>query len=591
MLRAGEQPELAQPVLSSGRLRNAWDQASIGVVVVDPGGRVHYLNRTASRLAGLEERELVAVLQNEGPGGFVDLRGRPLQLMTFPAIAAAAQGRSHRGTTVQLEWPERPPVRLRVEAIPLELDGDSTPDLLMLTVTSVRNQARADEAARLLASRGQMLADISKALAEGMPDVAAVTRAVAQRVSAWRGEAVLITLLEGDSDMLTLSAAAHPDPEVEQFFYGFESAGGLQSGQGLSGQVTATGQPMVMHSLPGRRLAEMLVPSHRDWFRKHASEAVKAMLNGTVNLALVPLIARGRAIGALTVGSWGELAAATSEEDVTWLREVADLTALAIANARLYDEASTRLRMLEASSRVDLAMVASLDLRLTLDLILDQLTALMDVDASAVLLAADGGEGLRVYAAVGFRQPRIGQAGHPIAQQVLATGVPLNLAGPDLDGFIREAGLLQEAFVTAELVPLSAHGESLGVLQLFQRTQKVVDSEHRFGIDALAVRAALAIEAASQGRAAAGADVAGPPDVSRRLSVAQLAVFRLLVEGKTNRQIASRLHISENTVKTHLRGIFGRLGVRTRLEAAMKVTSPLPNWPDAVENHPFGLRD
>jgi DNA-binding CsgD family transcriptional regulator len=41
----------------------------------------------------------------------------------------------------------------------------------------------------------------------------------------------------------------------------------------------------------------------------------------------------------------------------------------------------------------------------------------------------------------------------------------------------------------------------------------------------------------------------------------------LTADGSPNREIAMQLCISENTVKTHLRQIFGKLGARNRTEA------------------------
>jgi DNA-binding NarL/FixJ family response regulator len=48
------------------------------------------------------------------------------------------------------------------------------------------------------------------------------------------------------------------------------------------------------------------------------------------------------------------------------------------------------------------------------------------------------------------------------------------------------------------------------------------------------------------------------------------AVLVLLAEGKSNSQIGATLSLSENTIKFHLRNLYGKLGVTNRTEAASK---------------------
>jgi LuxR family maltose regulon positive regulatory protein len=54
------------------------------------------------------------------------------------------------------------------------------------------------------------------------------------------------------------------------------------------------------------------------------------------------------------------------------------------------------------------------------------------------------------------------------------------------------------------------------------------------------------------------------------LSERELEVLQLIAGGLTNREIASRLFLSLNTVKAHTRNIYGKLGVRSRTQAVAR---------------------
>jgi len=54
------------------------------------------------------------------------------------------------------------------------------------------------------------------------------------------------------------------------------------------------------------------------------------------------------------------------------------------------------------------------------------------------------------------------------------------------------------------------------------------------------------------------------------LTPRELDVLILLADGVGNREIASRLEISEHTVKFHLSAIFGKLGASTRTDAVRR---------------------
>jgi DNA-binding CsgD family transcriptional regulator len=60
-----------------------------------------------------------------------------------------------------------------------------------------------------------------------------------------------------------------------------------------------------------------------------------------------------------------------------------------------------------------------------------------------------------------------------------------------------------------------------------------------------------------------------PDDAAERLSARELEVLALIVEGLTNKEIASRLCLSPDTVKNHVVHIIQKLGVSDRTQAAV----------------------
>ena len=58
-----------------------------------------------------------------------------------------------------------------------------------------------------------------------------------------------------------------------------------------------------------------------------------------------------------------------------------------------------------------------------------------------------------------------------------------------------------------------------------------------------------------------------PPPQHPHLTPRQSEVLRLLEQGRSTRQIAEELHVSTETVRSHLRHLFRALGVNSRLEA------------------------
>ena len=61
-----------------------------------------------------------------------------------------------------------------------------------------------------------------------------------------------------------------------------------------------------------------------------------------------------------------------------------------------------------------------------------------------------------------------------------------------------------------------------------------------------------------------------PAAASEELTERELAVLQLLPSGLSQREIGTALYVSQNTVKTHMRGIYGKLGASSRRQAVTR---------------------
>jgi DNA-binding CsgD family transcriptional regulator len=126
----------------------------------------------------------------------------------------------------------------------------------------------------------------------------------------------------------------------------------------------------------------------------------------------------------------------------------------------------------------------------------------------------------------------------------------------------------------ARLLPERAKDEAVGYLDEAFGLQSAAGAER----DAARVRRLLR----DFGVQRAG----GRPDPAAahwpELTASELAVVRLVIQGATDRKVAQRLYISTHTVNSHLRHVFAKLGIRSRVElahlAGQRQAAELPSW-------------
>ena len=208
-----------------------------------------------------------------------------------------------------------------------------------------------------------------------------------------------------------------------------------------------------------------------------------------------------------------------------------------------------------------------------------------------------GGDTATATAALGSLAPMAAAAGTPAALGWLALGRAMIAA----DGAAREsgddgnaAGSTPEAQYRLAIgylersrhVPVLARARLLyGEWLRRQRRRRdardqlniACDMFTRLGMDAFAERARVELRAA--GELARSTAVHRADDLTPR----ELQIARLASEGASNAEIAARLFISASTVEYHLRKVFRKLGITTRVRIA-NALSGRPERP-AAERH------
>ncbi|HKZ71089.1 MAG TPA: PAS domain S-box protein, partial [Anaerolineales bacterium] len=142
-------------------------------------------------------------------------------------------------------------------------------------------------------------------------------------------------------------------------------------GEGIGGYVAATGQPYVANDLHND---PRIVKTH--------------LLVSTRALACVPLIAQAQTIGVLWVGrAHTEVNQDTfTQDEVHLITAIADIAANAVRRAALHEETRRRVERLQALHTIDIAIGSSLDLHLTLNILLDQTLAQLEIAAACIFL-------------------------------------------------------------------------------------------------------------------------------------------------------------------------------------------------------------
>jgi HD-GYP domain-containing protein (c-di-GMP phosphodiesterase class II)/putative methionine-R-sulfoxide reductase with GAF domain len=263
------------------------------------------------------------------------------------------------------------------------------------------------------------------------------------------------------------------------------------SGKGCQSKVLITGEPIIASHLTGT-------------LGKNSSTTFIGDLSHMPDSALyVPMFSKGTPIGLIQVQSY--MVDRFHQEDVDLLSLVANTAAVAIENARLFAETQSRLRFVSALHAIDTVISASVEVRVTMSVILEKVISELGVDAAAVALMNPHTRVLEFIASRGFlshtiegMQVRMGESlpGQAVIERriIKISRPPEGDASEEKRKWVELDPFGDEKFLAEYAIPLIAKGQVQGILQICNRSEINETQEWSYFFDTLAGEAAIAIE-------------------------------------------------------------------------------------------------
>ncbi len=211
-----------------------------------------------------------------------------------------------------------------------------------------------------------------------------------------------------------------------------------------------------------------------------------------------PMKIREKTIGCISVES--DETNAFTEEDERLVATLAAQAAIAIENARLFEQLNLRLEQVSGLHAIDMAISSATDLSVILEIVIDRIVTLLNVDAAGIYLYEPALQKLELKKSIGFRTSdgwglsvRLGEdlIGRTALERKVIYALN-NLAERVAPG--RRKFIEREQFQNSICVPLIAKHQVKGVLEVLHRSPLKLDTDWKDFLQVLAGQTAIAID-------------------------------------------------------------------------------------------------
>ncbi len=445
---------------SEQRYRQIVDTAGEGIWMIDRDARTTYVNERMATMLGYEPGEMLGRSLYD----FVDAETRPAVAQGLERLKPGVVDRND----LRCRRKNRSPLWAIVAMTPVADDEGRILGALGM-FTDITARRRAQKAA-------QALAEVGREIAASL-DVAQVTDrivfAVLRLLSARRSTFWLLDAASGA--LVCIATAGESD---RQAWIGRV----LPPGTSIAGRAATAQQPVHTENLfkePGLALPDWIVERLR-------AEQCSA-------IAAAPLRFRGEVLGVLSIGD--SLGRVFTDEELRLLAAFADMSAVALKNARLYEAERVRAIRQGTLARLNQVVSSSLNLDQTLEAIATAAGELLGTSSVGVCIADEAAGILTrpavftdVYSQEHFR------FGEGIVGWAAAHRQPANV--PDVfadERIFSRDWFRSQGFTSALAIPIVADGSLLGVLSFVGQRSFVIEPDTQDLMDSFVGQAAAAI--------------------------------------------------------------------------------------------------
>jgi PAS domain S-box-containing protein len=460
-----------------------YQNMSVGVIYQSRDGRVIDMNPAAEHILGAKQAQVSGLASMAANLTTIHEDGSAFPAEEYPGMVSLKTGKPLRNQLMGVYFPNEEDYHwININTVPQFKPEEDKPYQVFVTFDDITERKRAEAAITLqteeLRQRNNELNRLYRAtqslLSPTTSDLHDIANTIADMVLKEFGQDnCSVFLINKNSNILDRVAVVGPyADQVRKTVLAMEGAGQVPQAIRI-GQVINT--PDVEAN-----------PTYiANW------EMARSELT-------IPLKIGDQVIGAMDIQSSKQ--GAFSPDDERLINIFAERAASVLERGRLNEDLEIRVQQLTSLHTIDMAISSSIDMNLTLGVLLDQVIDLLGIDAADALVFNPKTQAFKYTNGRGFRTQALqyttlhlgdGYAGRAALDRQVVTilDLPRNTGGLE-----RSLEFSREGFIAYMGLPLIAKGQLKGVLEIFQRSPLDLNQGQRAFLEILAGVAAIAID-------------------------------------------------------------------------------------------------